>query len=121
MAARPWRTTAQQHPVVVKRADGTVEQVCAESFRKTPYWRSAAWRARRQAVLARDEGRCTMCKRRRGDDDPRLKGGRRVILEVHHLTYQRFGYERLEDLVTLCQRCHATEHQWLRRKARSHR
>jgi hypothetical protein len=32
-------------------------------------------------------------------------------LEVHHLTYDRFGgNERLEDLQTLCRDCHRTWH-----------
>ena len=31
-------------------------------------------------------------------------------LEVHHLTYERAGHERLEDLQTLCHLCHCREH-----------
>jgi 5-methylcytosine-specific restriction endonuclease McrA len=27
-------------------------------------------------------------------------------LEVHHLTYERFGRERMNDLVVLCESCH---------------
>jgi 5-methylcytosine-specific restriction endonuclease McrA len=30
--------------------------------------------------------------------------------QVHHLTYERLGNELLDDLVTLCRRCHAIEH-----------
>jgi hypothetical protein len=31
-------------------------------------------------------------------------------LDVHHLTYVRFGHERLEDLLTLCRPCHDAAH-----------
>ena len=27
-------------------------------------------------------------------------------LEVHHVTYVRAGYERIDDLITVCSRCH---------------
>ena len=29
-----------------------------------------------------------------------------TTLEVHHLTYERFGHERMSDLVVLCKPCH---------------
>jgi 5-methylcytosine-specific restriction endonuclease McrA len=31
-------------------------------------------------------------------------------VEVHHLTYERLGEERLTDLVALCRSCHEREH-----------
>jgi phage terminase large subunit GpA-like protein len=31
--------------------------------------------------------------------------------EVHHLTYERFGHERMADLVVLCESCHETADQ----------
>ena len=31
-------------------------------------------------------------------------------LEVHHLTYERLGHERDEDLEVLCRDCHAVHH-----------
>jgi len=39
--------------------------------------------------------------------------GSRVRLQVHHKTYVRFGNERMGDLVTLCESCHAKEHERL--------
>jgi hypothetical protein len=30
---------------------------------------------------------------------------------VHHLTYERVGYEDLDDLVSVCEDCHETVHQ----------
>ncbi len=117
MGKRAWRTQIKAQPVTIRHADGTSATVAPESLLKTPYWRSDAWRRRRRARLAYDNHQCVSCKRQHGDTDPRLKGNRTTRLEVHHLTYARFGYERLEDLLTLCQRCHATEHQWQRRRA----
>jgi len=29
-----------------------------------------------------------------------------TALELHHLTYERYGHERLEDCILLCERCH---------------
>jgi hypothetical protein len=62
------------------------------------YLRSKAWHRLRWQVLARDEYRCSQC-------------GSTGILHVHHLTYERFRKERLEDLLTLCESCHRAVHQ----------
>ncbi|MCE5329646.1 HNH endonuclease [bacterium] len=31
-------------------------------------------------------------------------------MQVHHLTYKSFGNEELEDLVTVCEKCHEKIH-----------
>ena len=31
-------------------------------------------------------------------------------LDVHHLTYKNLGKEKLEDLITLCRKCHSEVH-----------
>ena len=54
----------------------------------TPEWRSLADQAKE-----RDHYRCVYC----GSPDE---------LEVHHKTYKRVGHEELDDLITLCHRCH---------------
>jgi 5-methylcytosine-specific restriction endonuclease McrA len=100
-------------PIKITHKDGTTEVRTAASFRKQPYWKSNAWKQLRAAALRRDDYRCGDCKRQRGDEDPRLKRGR-TQLEVHHVTYDRYGSERLEDLQTLCAACHSVRHQWLR-------
>jgi 5-methylcytosine-specific restriction endonuclease McrA len=100
--------------VKVTYADGRTEFRKPGSFRKTPYGRSEQWRQKRRAALDRDDNQCLVCRRTEGDEDPRLRSGRSK-LEVHHKTYERYGHEHLDDLATLCQRCHATEHQWLKR------
>ncbi|HEY7119675.1 MAG TPA: hypothetical protein VH475_24000 [Tepidisphaeraceae bacterium] len=60
------------------------------------YLASAAWRARRSARLALDQGRC----------QARLDGCGGYATEVHHLTYRHCGNEPLFDLVSVCGNCH---------------
>jgi hypothetical protein len=62
------------------------------------YLRTAYWRGRRVRALLRSGGQCQVCY---ADDRP---------LEVHHLTYQRLGWETDADLIVLCGPCHAREH-----------
>jgi len=61
------------------------------------YIQSPAWQEKRKMVLERDGYCCTRC-------------GSAINLDVHHLTYEHFGNEPLEDLVTLCRKCHGTVH-----------
>ncbi|MBR0879138.1 5-methylcytosine-specific restriction endonuclease McrA [Bradyrhizobium barranii subsp. barranii] len=63
------------------------------------YLRSEEWRAKADAVLEREHGRCQRC------GDP--------AREVHHRTYERIFCERLEDLQALCADCHKLEHRRL--------
>lgn len=66
-----------------------------------PYYQSPRWAEIRKARLVYDGYRCVDC----GHD------GSDMRLEVHHLTYDRFGgNERLEDLQTLCNGCHMLLH-----------
>ena len=58
---------------------------------------SSRWRALRERCLRRSGGRCELC-------------GQDRYLEVHHLTYERAGRERLGDLQVLCRRCHERAH-----------
>ncbi len=55
------------------------------------------WKAMRQRVFARDGFKCSVCA---GPAE-----------QVHHLTYERVGYEALEDLVSICKDCHDAVHQ----------
>lgn len=63
------------------------------------YMTGRAWRRLSQHVQCRAEGLCEAC----GDSLARL--------EVHHLTYERFGRESVADLQALCARCHTLAHQ----------
>jgi 5-methylcytosine-specific restriction endonuclease McrA len=61
------------------------------------YLESPEWKARRKAVLERDEFLCQGCRKQRAT-------------QVHHLTYDRKGNEMLFDLVAVCDECHEAIH-----------
>ena len=56
------------------------------------YIHSNQWRKRADERLGMDGWECCVC------------GG--SATEVHHLSYERLGNENMEDLVSLCHRCH---------------
>lgn len=101
--------------IKVTRADGSTEVVGPGHFQKSKsarsqyaaYRRSRHWRRVRKQRLRMDGFKCASCSRSKDQ----------VVLEVHHRTYERIGRERTEDLISLCQRCHSTEHQWVAREA----
>ena len=66
-------------------------------WRYRRYLRSERWRLLRKQVLRRAGWQCETC-------------GRRAPLDVHHLTYERFGDELLGDLRALCRECHDEAH-----------
>lgn len=61
------------------------------------YLSSKKWQALRKQVLKRDNYSCQLCTSK---DD----------LQIHHKTYVRFGFENLDDLITLCKKCHEKHH-----------
>lgn len=61
------------------------------------YLESPEWIAIRDERLKQDNYQCVMC-------------GTGKNLEVHHLTYERLGAEKLEDLRTFCRECHKKVH-----------
>lgn len=69
----------------------------------TDYIKSKAWKRKRNKVIFRDGGQCKAIKNGK-------PCGSRKNLEVHHLSYERFGNELFSDLVTLCEDCHKTIH-----------
>ena len=66
-------------------------------WRYRRYLRSERWRMLRKQVLRRAGWRCECC-------------GRCGPLDVHHLTYERFGRESMGDLQALCRDCHDEAH-----------
>ncbi len=62
------------------------------------YLQTPEWAKKRQQILERDGGRCRICDSSES-------------LNVHHRTYERRGNEDLNDLTTLCRRCHEHFHQ----------
>jgi hypothetical protein len=64
---------------------------CAE------YLASDQWKSLRNSVICRDQCVCVRC-------------GSTERLEVHHKTYSRRGFEKMDDLETLCRVCHERHH-----------
>ena len=61
------------------------------------YLNSNHWKQLRKAVIKRSNDLCERCNKRGLD-------------HVHHLTYERKGCERLEDLLGVCHGCHEYIH-----------
>jgi len=61
------------------------------------YLDSEEWKIIKKKVMERAGGICELCKTQKAD-------------QVHHLTYERVGKERLEDLKAVCFECHDKEH-----------
>lgn len=57
------------------------------------YLQTPKWRAKREAVMRRDEHLCQACLSARATD-------------VHHLTYSHLFDEPLFDLIAVCRPCH---------------
>ena len=58
------------------------------------YMASREWGLKKRRVRERSGGRCERCEVRPHE-------------ETHHRSYERFGFERLDDLVGVCRPCHA--------------
>jgi len=67
------------------------------------YLRSRRWRDFRTAMLDLVDGTCETCGLR--EDESRL-----LVLDVHHVTYERLGCELAEDVLVLCRPCHDARH-----------
>lgn len=62
------------------------------------YLKTDHWFELRNSAIERDGGKCVRC-------------GGNTVLQVHHKIYrERFELGVLEDVETLCQRCHRIEH-----------
>ena len=61
------------------------------------YLQTSEYRERAKQALIRDKFQCQLCET-----------GKNVV--VHHVTYRRLGNEELDDLVTLCDKCHYEVH-----------
>ena len=68
--------------------------------RYTKYLKSAAWRTKRVAVIARADGHCERCGAPFGDGK----------ITAHHVTYVRLYAERLTDLEAICVACDHESH-----------
>ena len=62
------------------------------------YIKSKAWARKRQTLFAARGKKCEIC-------------GSGLNVEVHHLSYERLGREKLKDLQIVCGNCHRTTHE----------
>lgn len=62
------------------------------------YLRSETWENKRQQRLKMDGLQCQIC-------------GTGKNLHVHHITYEHFGAEPMQDLITVCDNCHRKIHE----------
>lgn len=76
-----------------KEPEGQASPIGRSDVKYDMYLASPEWKAKCEVVLQRDGHSCRTC-------------GLRTDLEVHHVTYERFTHEDLEDLITLCRECH---------------
>ena len=65
------------------------------------YLRSKHWRNFKQRAKKHYGDKCVRCYRHSDNG---------VIIDVHHLTYERLWGERVEDVRLLCRACHKKEH-----------
>jgi hypothetical protein len=61
------------------------------------YLNSPKWKAKRREVLERAKYKCQVCKKRQA-------------WQVHHKTYERIFNEPLQDLLSVCAKCHEEIH-----------
>lgn len=64
------------------------------------YLSSIEWKSKREQILVRDNYTCQDCKIKPAE-------------EVHHKTYDNLFNEPLEDLISLCKKCHTEIHKVL--------
>lgn len=70
------------------------------------YLKSSHWESLREQRLRRSSWTCERC----GQGAGMSAKGNRTGLNLHHLSYERVGLERDEDIIVLCSECHAKEH-----------
>lgn len=81
------------------------------------YLQSDRWKQLRRRAFQRAGGYCARCHRHETEmrrieiiDPERGTVESGATLNVHHLTYDRLGHEREDDLIVLCRECHLREH-----------
>jgi 5-methylcytosine-specific restriction endonuclease McrA len=88
-----WRDIWQPHVATWKRDAIVTHKQGYDEYLASDYWQGV-----RYLMLKAAGFKCQECG---ANDKP---------LHVHHLTYQRLGRERDEDLVVLCESCHRGKH-----------
>ncbi|MCA0455664.1 MAG: HNH endonuclease [Chloroflexi bacterium] len=79
--------------------DVWLKRIVKQKFGKKPYryyLKSAHWQRIRKRALIIDS-KCALCNSDKN-------------IQIHHRTYEHFGYEMMEDLTVLCADCHHIFH-----------
>lgn len=92
-----YRQISQLRPLGDEKLKNAICNLSYRDFLRTLYWKAVSYYAKRRAGFA-----CQMC-------------GSQQDLATHHRTYARHGQEHTydcvrEDLIILCQNCHAKFH-----------
>lgn len=96
---RKKKTAKEQKAAAIKKQyEEALKAMPYLDFLQTDYWKKV-----RKKVLVRDKFRCQECG---------WSPQKAHLLDVHHTTYKNHGreHEHLEDLTTLCRRCHDKHH-----------
>lgn len=96
VAYAAWREWADEW-VRIKKEAQKEERQRERRAQYNHYLNSQEWAAMREVILARASWTCEQC-------------GQNKAAHVHHLTYERFGAERPEDLMAVCIPCHEQLH-----------
>lgn len=91
-----------------------VEKRIAEIIRRAKYegyLSSRKWKRKKNKKLADADYKCQRCNYGEYDFQD-------MPLDIHHITYERFGNEQMSDLEVLCRSCHEKQHgrQFTKRK-----
>ena len=62
------------------------------------YLRTKTWREKANERLKRDGYQCVLCRSAKN-------------LSVHHITYENIGFEKMDDLISVCKGCHEKLHE----------
>lgn len=82
--------------------------ICILILRDMPYpeyLQTNHWRAVRYRAMRRARWQCQCCPKDAVDAD--------------HMTYERRGFERTEDVMALCRECHETKHRNFKARTRA--
>lgn len=88
------------HPVTITRRDDSVVPPSVKpevGSRYERYIHSDSWVARRALYFRTHDRKCLRCESREK-------------IHLHHMTYERMGAELDEDMIPLCEPCHALVH-----------
>ncbi len=74
---------------------------------------SSLWKKNRKRRLNYDSGKCQGMIVKNGKLTRCLST---IDIQVHHKSYERLGYEFMEDMIVLCRSCHHAEHNRLKKQ-----